>query len=204
MPGMSGFDVIRTIGVERMPAVVFITAYDQYALDAFEVNAVDYLLKPFDDPRFARTIGRAKKAVRHTELTELTRRLAHLLGDAAESSAIAAAPPTLDRIAVRKGSSTVFVRFDEIDWVEAADYYVKVHAGSAAHLVRESMAALEARLDPRRFFRVHRSALVNLDRIREVQPYARGEHVIILRNGTRLRLSRARKEKLEAALQQRL
>ncbi|HSL71721.1 MAG TPA: LytTR family DNA-binding domain-containing protein [Longimicrobiales bacterium] len=96
------------------------------------------------------------------------------------------------------------MRFDEIDWVEAADYYVKVHAGSAAHLVRESMAALEARLDPRRFFRVHRSALVNLDRIREVQPYARGEHVIILRNGTRLRLSRARKEKLEAALQQRL
>jgi two-component system LytT family response regulator len=207
MPGMTGFEVIRTIGPERMPAVVFTTAYDQFAVRAFEVNAVDYLLKPFDDERFAITIARAKKAVRHAHAGELSRRLVELLEktDSPAKPALAPAPsPFSDRLVVKSGGRVVFLRTDEIDWVEAADYYVKLHSAGKTHLLRETMNALEDRLDPNKFFRVHRSAIVNLDRVRELQPYFRGEHVVILNDGTKLKLSRGRRAKLEQLLQQNL
>jgi two-component system LytT family response regulator len=208
MPGLNGFDVLRRVGPDRMPAVVFVTAYDQFAVRAFDVNAVDYLLKPFDDDRFGLTVARAKKAVRSAHVGELSRRLADLLektGTPAAPSAPPARPSEYaDRLVVKSSGRVFFLRSEEVDWIEAADYYVKLHALGKMHLLRETMNALESRLDPRRFFRVHRSAIVNLDRIRELQPYFRGEHVLILQDGTKLKLSRARREKLEAVLNARL
>jgi two-component system LytT family response regulator len=202
LPDGTGFDVIRRVGVERMPAVVFITAYDAFAVRAFEVNAVDYLLKPFEDERFAATIERAKKVVRQARAGELSRRLVDLLHGA--STPRATEPHYAERVTVKSGGRVFFLRVDEIDWVEAADYYVKLHCGKDRHLLRETMNALETRLDPRKFFRVHRGAIVNLDRVREMQPYFKGEHILILHDGTKLKLSRARRDKLQQALRQRI
>jgi two-component system, LytTR family, response regulator len=215
MPGMDGFEVLRTIGAERMPAVVFVTAYDRFALRAFDVNAVDYLLKPFEDERFGAAMERAKRAVRQDEVATLARRLAGLLdmtgakgpGDASHaprSETPAGGSPMLSRIVVKSSGTVLFVRVEDIDWIEAADYYARLHVGPRSHLVRETMAALEQKLDPGRFFRVHRSAIVNLDRVKQLQPYFRGQHVVVLTDGTRLKLNRARRERLEALLGQRL
>ena len=202
----NGFDVIREVGVEKMPVIVFVTAFDEYAVTAFEVNAVDYLLKPFDDERFAVTIARAKKAVRQAHVGELSLKLASLLNatDVVLPATRGSASHYIERLVVKTAGRSFFLRVAEIDWIEAADYYVKIHAGKQSHLLRESMNTLEERLDPARFFRVHRSAIVNLDRVRELQPYFRGEHVVTLEDGTKLKLSRSRRAKLEAALQQRL
>lgn len=200
MPEMDGFEVLRAVGPERMPCVVFVTAHDRFAVDAFEVNAVDYLLKPFDDERFARAIARAKRAVRGAEVGELSRRLIGLL----EHTAEARRPGALTRLVVREDGRTFFLRAEEIDWIEAADYVARVHAHGKVHVLRETMATLESRLDPARFFRVHRSAIVNLDRIRELQPYFHGESVVILQDGTQLKLSRTRRDKLETLLGQSL
>jgi two-component system LytT family response regulator len=200
MPELDGFEVLRSIGPERMPAVVFVTAYDRFAVRAFEVSAVDFLVKPFDDERFAQAIARARRFLELDRLGDLGRRLAGLL-EAADS---AAPPQPLTRILVRDGGRVIFVSVGDLDWIEAADYYVKLHVGGRAYLLRQSLQTLEARLDPARFFRVHRSAVVNLDRVKELQPLFRGEHVVILHDGTRVKLSRSRKEPLEALLGQSL
>jgi len=191
MPDVDGFDVLRELAGEPLPAVVFVTAYDKYALRAFDVHAVDYLLKPFHDERFAEALARAK--ARRGE--DMTGRIARLLDER---------KPKVMRVLVKTGGRVLFLRADEIDWIEAADYYVKLHVAGKVHMLRESMAALEARLDPELFFRVHRSAIVNLERVRELQPYSRREHVLVLRDGTRLRLTRSRRERLAALLGQRL
>jgi two-component system LytT family response regulator len=209
MPGLTGFDVIRAVGPEHMPAVVFVTAFDQFAVRAFEVNAVDYLLKPFDDERFSLTVARAKRVIRQAHAGELSKRLAELLVNTTSHATPSPSPSPsnkgyADRLVVKSAGRVFFLRTDELDWIEAADYYVKLHTGGKTHLLRETMNALEERLDPSKFFRVHRSAIVHLDRIRELQPYFRGEHVLILQDGTKLKLSRARREKLEAVLKQRL
>jgi two-component system, LytTR family, response regulator len=201
MPELDGFEVLRALPRDRMPAVIFVTAYDQHALRAFEVHALDYLLKPFDDERFADALARAKQTLRSSELGELSRRLVGLLEDRGTP---APADPRLTRLIVKHEGSVAFVRVEDLDWIEAADYYVKLHTHGQVHLLRESLTALEARLDPARFFRVHRSAIVNLDRIRELQPYFKGEHILLLQDGTRLKLSRARRENLEARLGQTL
>jgi two-component system LytT family response regulator len=182
MPGLDGFGVVRAIGADRMPVVVFATAFDRYALQAFEARALDYLLKPFTDERFRDVLGRAKEQVRQRRLGAL----------AAQS------PPT--RLEVRLGNRVAFVRLDDVDWVEAADYYVRLHVGPASHLVRETMQELEARLDARRFVRVHRSAIVNVERVRELRTVAAGRHEVVLRDGTRLPLSRSRREPVARAL----
>ena len=207
MPEMDGFEVLRELGPRRLPFVVFVTAFDRFALRAFEVAAVDYLLKPFDDERFAMAMGRAKHAVRNAEVGELGRRVMALLerggGDASPSPAEAARPEPAGhatRLTVKGSGRTVFVRVDEVDWIEADDYYAKLHVAGKTHLLRETMGSLEGRLDPQRFFRVHRSAIVNLDRVREVQFLFRGEHVVILHDGTKLKLSRGRLDRLEAML----
>jgi two-component system LytT family response regulator len=191
MPDVDGFDVLRALAGEPLPAVVFVTAYDKYALRAFDVHAVDYLLKPFHDERFAEALARAK--ARRGE--DMTGRIARLLDER---------KPKVMRVLVKTSGRVLFLRADEIDWIEAADYYVKLHVAGKVHMLRESMAALEARLDPELFFRVHRSAIVNLERVRELQPYSRREHVLVLRDGTRLRLTRSRRERLAALLGQRL
>src|SRR5262249_26377824 len=155
MPGLTGFDVIRAVGPEHMPAVVFVTAFDQFAVRAFEVNAVDYLLKPFDDERFSLTVARAKRVIRQAHAGELSRRLAELLvntGSSAPTSASTSpsAPKQgyADRLVVKSSGRVFFLRTDELDWIEAADYYVKLHTGGKTHLLRETMNALEERLDP--------------------------------------------------------
>lgn len=207
MPEMNGFEVLETIGAERMPAVIFVTAYDQFAVRAFEVNALDYLLKPFDDERFAAAMARAKRAVRESQVGVLSQQLLGLLkttGAAPIAEATGTANPQgyITRLVVKNAGKVLFVRADEIDWIEAADYYVRLHISRKSHLLRETMSALEEKLDPAKFFRVHRSAIVNLDRVVEIQPYFHGEHILLLQDGSKLKLSRARKEKLEQVLKQ--
>jgi two-component system, LytTR family, response regulator len=194
MPGADGFQVIQAVGAEKMPMVIFVTAYDQHALRAFEVRALDYLLKPFDRDRFREALGRARHHVEQQETGDLGRRLLALVKD------LRPAAPKTDRLVVKAGGRLFFLRTDEIDWIEAAGNYARLHVGSEAHLIRETMQSLESRLDAERFFRIHRSRIVNMERIQELQPWFNGEYVVILRNGTRLTLSRGYREKLQERL----
>ena len=189
MPELDGFEVLEAIGRESIPAVVFVTAYDQYALRAFEVHAVDYLLKPFDDERFAQTLQRAKERMRGRASTE---QILELLAEHRRANREFA-----QRFLVRVREKVVVVKSSEIDWIEAADDYVSLHAGGKAHLLRETMNEIEQRLDPQRFFRIHRSAIVNIDRVREIHPLFRGDCAIVLSDGTQLKLSRTRREEFE-------
>jgi len=216
MPRMDGFDVVRAVGPDRMPLVVFITAYDQFALRAFEVFAFDYMLKPFDDDRFRATMSRAKETLKNTEDGRFGRQIRALLDQAqsrdrtgddtfdAPASLPAGARAPLTRLVIKTGGRVTLLRVEDIDWIEAADYCVRVHSAGRAYVIRDSMGSLESRLDPNRFFRTSRSAIVNLDRIQEMQPSFRGEHVILLRDRTKLMLSRPRRARLEALLHQRL
>ncbi len=216
MPEMDGFEVLQAVGADSMPHVIFVTAYDQFAVQAFEVHALDYLLKPFDDERFFDAIDRAKKAIRGADLGMLRSRLIGLLseagmGDEEDTSArpdgIAAGAPRsgyLTRIAVKETGRTLLVRVDEIHWIEAANYCAKLHTRNRVHIIRESLKSLDVQLDPMRFFKVSRSAIVNLDRIQEIQPFARGSQMVILKDGTRVTMSRSRREALERLLGQSL
>ena len=185
MPEVDGFDVLAAVGAEAVPAIVFVTAYDEYAVRAFDVHAIDYLLKPFDDERFARAVARAKDRV----LSGLPDgRLAALLRQRS---------PHLRRILVRKRDRVLVVDAGDVDWIEAADYYASLHVGDATHLVRESLAELEQRLDPEQFVRVHRGAIVNVARVREIHPMFHGDGALVLASGARVKLSRARRDQFE-------
>jgi two-component system LytT family response regulator len=190
----TGFDLLAALGAARPQAVVFVTAYDQHAVRAFEVEAVDYLLKPFDDQRFAQALERAKERIRQERAKSLAQELARTLAPSAPE----AAPPRT--LLLKDGAQSVFLREDEIDWIEAQDYYVEIHAGAAAHLHREPLRDLEARLDPRRFVRIHRSAIVRVDRIRRLQSLPSGDAAVVLRDGTELRVSRGRRDAIRAVL----
>ena len=198
MPGLDGFGVIERIGAERMPPVIFVTAFEEHALRAFQVHALDYLLKPFSDARFREALGHARRRI-HTEHDgELGRRLQALLRDvhggahptASAPPAPAPGSPYATWLTVSAQNRTQFVRVDEVDWMEADGKYVRLHAGGRAHLIRSSLAAVAERLDPAHFVRIHRSTVVNVARIREVQPWMGGDHLAILRDGTQLRVSR--------------
>ncbi len=216
MPSLDGFEVLSAIGPERMPHVIFVTAYDQFALRAFEVHALDYLLKPFSDKRFFEAVGRAKRAIHEAERTDLGARLLSLLKAVGLEEPSAAEPihasvdastatrSFVSRIAVKQEGRVVLVRADEIDWIEAADYCAKLHVRERVYVIRESLKSLAARLDPAHFFAVSRSAIVNLDRVREIQSFARGSQIVILNDGTRVTLSRARREALACLLGQSL
>lgn len=182
MPRMTGFEVLDAIGDDRQFWVVFVTAYDAYALAAFDVEALDYVLKPFDDERFQRALERVKSRIRDERSDR------HERSDRDE------------RIAIREGARTVMVALPDIDWIEASDYYVQLHVGERTYLHREPMRDLEARLDPRRFVRIHRSAIVAIDRVTELRPSSHGDHCVRLRDGTELRLSRTRRARLRAVL----
>lgn len=200
MPGMDGFEVLARLPAARAPAVVFVTAHDRHALRAFEVSAVDYLLKPFDNARFARAIARAKETIRLGHARQLTERLLATLGGAA------AIPPgdgpgPADRLVVRDGARVTVVPACDIDWIEAEDYYAGIHVGARVHLLREALRDLEQRLDPSQFIRLHRSALVNVARIRELRSLPHGEAEVVLRDGTRLPVSRGRRRAVLAALE---
>lgn len=197
MPGMDGFDTLAAAAAadpSRVPAVIFVTAYDQHAVRAFEVHAQDYLLKPFDRARFDAALGRAKAAVASARGGGITERLAELL-DGQER-----ARRTLRRLVVNASGRIVFLNVSEIDWIEAAGNYVRLHLGTDAHLLRETMNSIESRLNPELFYRIHRSHIVNIERIKELQPWFNGEYVVILRNGARLTLSRGYREKLQEKL----
>jgi two-component system LytT family response regulator len=213
MPEMDGFAVLEALG-EASPVVVFVTAYDQYALRAFEMHALDYLLKPFDDERFDKAMKRAKTQVRQEHADSLSRRLLAML-ETYRGGGTPGAPgaPGLDdeldklpqgsyltRLAIRSSGRVVFLKIEEIDWIGAADYYVELHAGGKAHLLREPMARLEEKLDPKRFLRIHRSAIINVDRVREVRTSALGERFVLLADGTKLKLSRSRRDKLQVLM----
>ena len=199
MPRMNGFEVLSAIGDARRFVVVFVTAYDSYALDAFDVHALDYVLKPFDDRRFHRALERAKDQIRHTRLDQLATELVHAVSGTAPAERPGAADLG-ERIVIRDGGRTVLVPLPDIDWIEAADYYVQLHVGVKSYLHREPLRDLEARLDPRRFVRIHRSTIVAIDRVRELRPSAHGDHCVRLRDGTDLKLSRARRGMLRALL----
>jgi len=190
----TGFDLLAALGASRPPAVVFVTAFDRHAVRAFDVEAVDYLLKPFDDQRFAQALARAKGRVRQVRAKSLAEQLAATLAPASH------APTPPRTLLLKDGARSMFLREDEIDWIEAQDYYVEIHAAGAAHLHREPLRDLEARLDPKRFVRIHRSAIVQIDRIRQLQSLPSGDAAVILRDGTELRVSRSRRDAIRALL----
>ena len=192
MPEVDGFAVLERLRPHPPPAVVFVTAHDDYAVRAFEVHAVDYLRKPFDAVRFKEAFSRARRRLAGAAAEERARKLDALLAQ------VEAQPPrSRERLMVRSDGRLYFVRIDDIDWVEAAGNYVKLHVGRDTHLMRETMAGIEKILDSSRFLRIHRSAIVNLDRVREMQPWFSGEYTVILRDGTQLRLSRVYRDRLE-------
>lgn len=215
-----GFSVLRELETSEMPLVVFATAHDRYALQAFEHHAVDYLLKPFSDERFSEAVGRAKSRLRETEMEEVRRRMARVLSDVEElrddEGTGTAAGPGVDevaapeeggrprRIMVRSSSKVRFVDVDDIDWIEAAGDYVRLHVGQRSHLHRETMSRLEERLAPFDFVRIHRSAIVRLDRIASIRFEEGGGHSVVLRDGTEHSLSRSGRVRLEEALGQEL
>ena len=194
MPAVDGFGVIRQVGAERMPLVVFVTAYDEYALQAFEVHALDYLLKPFGRDRFRQCLAHARQLRDRHRAGELGKSLMALVHDVKPEQR------RQERLVVKSGGRVFFVRTDDIVWIEAAGNYVRLHLKEQSHLFRETMNQMESRLDPERFFRIHRSRIVNTEHIKELQPWLNGEYVVVLQNGTELRLSRSYRERLEERL----
>ncbi|MGI8742403.1 MAG: LytR/AlgR family response regulator transcription factor [Bryobacteraceae bacterium] len=194
MPGQDGFSVLATIAAGPVPITIFVTAFDEHALKAFEVQAFDYLLKPFDRRRFQTTMQRAREQLRRLRSDNTQDRLVALLeglGHRKNGS---------DRLAIKTAGHVVFVKTEDVSWIEAADNYVCLHCGPETHILRETMNALEARLDSSKFLRVHRSTIVNVDRIKELQPWFRGDYLLVLQDGTQLTLSRTYREKLQNTL----
>jgi two-component system, LytTR family, response regulator len=198
MPGLNGFGVVDAIGPARMPAVIFVTAYDRYALHAFEVHALDYLLKPVDDERFDRALQKVRRHLQNKNVDDLSRRLQSLLDDIRPRQQYA------ERLVVKSAGRILFLSATEVDWIEAADIYVRLHIGTETHLVRETMNSLEARLDPGQFVRIHRSRMVNIRKIKELQPMFRGGYEIRLQNGTRLESGRGYRDRIQKLLGYRL
>ncbi|MGH7526404.1 MAG: LytR/AlgR family response regulator transcription factor [Gemmatimonadales bacterium] len=196
MPGLDGFEVVAGLGDGRHPAVVFVTAHDQYAVRAFEIHAFDYLLKPVDRERLRTAMLRATSAAGQAPPVSTTRRLLALL----EELSARERSRRRDRLVIRTPERAFFLRTETIDWIEAAGKFVHLHAGRAVHPMRESMAELEQVLDPARFLRISRSAIVNLDRIQEVQPWFQGDYVLILTDGTRLTSTRGYRDNMRRLL----
>jgi two-component system LytT family response regulator len=198
MPGLDGFGVLRALEEgERLPVVVFVTAHDHYAVRAFDMHALDYLLKPFDQERLQTALERARSRLAAAPMTDSTQRVLALLHELTQRQR---GELGLERLVVRTQERSFFIRTESIDWIEAAGKYVHLHVGKATHLLRGSMANLEQQLDPARFVRISRSAIVNIDRIQEVQPWFQGDHVVILADRTRLTSTRGYRENLHRLL----
>jgi two-component system, LytTR family, response regulator len=197
MPELDGFGVIEALGADRPPGIIFVTAHDKFALRAFYVHALDYLLKPFDRERFHKALERARAqlaqepAARWALAAGVSAQLRALIEDARSGKKY------LDRVVIKSTCRVIFLRVEEIDWIEAAANYLKLHASQEAHLLRETMNNLETRLDPEKFLRIHRSTIVNIERIQELQPWFHGDYIVLLRDGTKLTLSRSYRQKLQ-------
>jgi len=194
MPEVGGFEVLTSLGKEKLPYVIFVTAYDKYAVRAFEVQALDYLLKPFDQERFDVSWQRAKAQMQRDRDGGTDQRILALLEE------MKAGNKYLERLVIKAGGRIYFLETREIDWIEAEGNYVSVHSARKSHLLRETISSLEAQLDPKKFVRIHRSSIVRLDFIQELQPWFHGEYRVILQDGTQLTLSRNHRDKLQEAL----
>jgi two-component system LytT family response regulator len=195
MPALDGFGVLEVLKGERVPVVVFVTAYNEYAIQAFDVNALDYLLKPVDCARLSKAVERAKAHLaRPAPGDELASRFRAMLED------IKAGSKYLKRLTIKLTGHTILLPTDEIDWIESYGNYLKVHAGRESHLIRGTMQSLEAKLHPETFVRVHRSAIVNIEKIKEIYPRSNGDQDLVLKNGQQLMLSRKYRDRFFAAL----
>jgi two-component system LytT family response regulator len=194
MPALDGFGVLDAVDTDDLPIVIFVTAYDSYAIRAFEVHALDYLLKPFDRERFRKALERAREQFARQQNAGSRKQLRELLHD------VKAERKPLERLVIKTAGRVFFLRADEIDWIEAAGNYLRLHVGSETHLLRETMNSVETRLDADKFMRIHRSTIVNIERIKELQPWFHGDYVVILRNGTQLPLSRSYRQKMHELL----
>ncbi|HEV8370726.1 MAG TPA: LytTR family DNA-binding domain-containing protein [Pyrinomonadaceae bacterium] len=184
MPDMDGFNVLQNLSVKRMPVIIFVTAYDQHAMRAFDVHAVDYLTKPFDRERFAEALAHAKIFMRGTKQPD-TSRIMNMLQE------LKAGPRYLERFAIKNGEKILFVRTEDVDAIEAQGNYVRLNLGSSSHLLRETLNNVEAQIDPRMFVRIHRRTIVNMNRVKELQTWARGEYRVVLLTGACYSLSRS-------------
>ncbi len=189
MPEKNGFEVIKSLDEKDVPIVIFVTAYDHYALQAFDVHALDYLLKPFNRERLSRAVAHARELLENKNRGKMDERLASLIAD------LRTEKKYLERLVVKSVGRVFFLKIDEIEWIEAAGNYLKLHVGRESHLIRETMNALEAKLNPDKFLRIHRSTIVNIDRIKELHPMFSGDYSVILRNGEELTLSRNYRER---------
>ena len=190
MPELDGFDVLEAVGVGRVPVLIFVTAYDRFALRAFETHALDYLLKPFDDERFEATLQRARERIHQQQGSDLDLRLRALL------ETVRGDRGYLQRLVVPTGHRSVFIRTEEIDWIEAERNYIRLHVRGRAHLLRENLGRIESALDPAKFCRIHRSTIVNIDRIQAVEALFRGEYLVLLHDGTKLTSGRSYRRNL--------
>lgn len=195
MPEMTGFEVIEAVGPEEMPTVIFVTAYDQYALHAFEARALDYILKPFDQERFERALQKARGTIQRHKEGDISERLRSLLEE------LRPRRKYVDRLVVRSGARITFLRTDEVEWIDAEGNYVRLHVGKKSYLLRETMSGIEAKLDPERFIRIHRSTIVNVERIKSLETLFQGEYVIHLEDGTKLTSSRGYRDRLHALME---
>jgi two-component system, LytTR family, response regulator len=195
MPGLDGFGVLEALGPEKLPAVIFVTAYDQFALRAFEASAVDYLLKPFEAERFDKALERVRIQMRGQNPDAMSERLRTLV------ATLGGRERFLERMVARTNGRILILRVDDVDWIEAAANYVRVHIGTKQYLVRETMTNLETRLDPEKFLRIHRSVIVRKDRIKELEPLFQGDYSIILVDGSRLTSSRGYRDRIQNFLQ---
>jgi two-component system, LytTR family, response regulator len=194
MPGMDGLAVSEALSERGSPLFIFVTAYEQYAVQAFDAQAVDYLLKPFDRARFTRALRRAKERLREKDRDDVNRRILGLLSEIKDK------PQYLDRLVIKNNDRVFVLKTDEIDWIEAEGNYIRIHFGKQSSLMRETLTRLAAQLDPRKFPRIHRSRLVNIDRIQELQPWSHRDWRIVLRSGAELRLSRNFRDRLHQLL----
>lgn len=194
MPEVGGFEVLASLEKSQIPHIIFVTAYDQYAVRAFDVHALDYLLKPFDQERFDVSWQRARAQILRDRSGGMDQRILALLEE------MKAGNNYLERLVIKASGRIYFLETNEIDWIEAEGNYVSVHSARKSHLLRETISSLESQLDPKKFVRVHRSSIVRLDRIKELQPWFHGEYRIILNDGTQLTLSRNHRDKLQEAL----
>ena len=196
MPEMDGFEVLENTDPELLPTVIFTTAYDQYALKAFDVHAVDYLLKPYDRERFSQAVARAKEEHERRQVGEVREQLLALLGEVEKRHE----SPFPERLVVKTSGKVVFIKVADLDWVDAAGNYVRLHVAGDSYLMRETMGRLESRLDPKQFLRIHRSTIVNIERIRELQQQFHGDYLVVLKSGQRLTLSRSYRDKIQELL----
>jgi len=194
MPELNGFGILKKLGSTPLPAVIFVTAYDQYALQAFDVHALDFLLKPFDRQRLQIALDKARRQILNQRTGELRDRLQALLED------LQGEPQYLERMVVKSSGRVFFIKVDDVDWFEAAANYVRLHLGNESHLVRETMATLERKLDPQRFMRIHRSTIVRIEAILELRQLFHGDYAVVLRSGKSLPVSRGYRDKLNQLL----